>query len=170
MHKHDAITLLCLSLYMPIGSQIEVRNLTLNSILVNEVDIVYFRSYLESTGQRDAELVTQWQLIAGSLLKLEELKAKNVGTKSTSNLVSNPFAIRSGRSTIRNNGSNNSRSTFSPFKSNNDMKKNIPNCTLNMSLEDASWSLGCLLSAAKQVIHYFEFFLWLLLACLYITC
>ena len=151
------ITILFGFLYdLPIGSQIEVRNLTLNSILVNEADIVYFRSYLESTGQRDAELVTQWQLIAGSLLKLEELKAKNVSAKSTANTVGASFANRLGKTNAKSNiissGSSNSRSTFAAFKNSN-FHSSTSSHAFNMSIEDASWSLGCLLSAAKQVAY-----------------
>ena len=91
----------------------------MNSILVNEADIFYFRSYLESTGQRDADLVTQWQLIAGTLLKLEELVAKNVDTKLSPSLMSKSFTHRPDRA--RNNGNNSSfssssRSSFTAFK------------------------------------------------------
>ena len=156
-------------LWVYTGSQLEVRNLTLNSILVNEADIFYFRSYLESTGQRDADLVTQWQLIAGTLLKLEELKAKNVDTKLSPSLMSKSFTHRPDRALARNNGNNSSfssssRSPFTAFKgiggssgngnTNGNTNNSIPNRTLNMAIEDVSWSLGCLLNAAKQVCGF----------------
>jgi hypothetical protein len=121
----------------------EIPMLTLNTVLVSETDMKYFRAFLVNTSIEDAELISQWQHINRSLVQIEELKAKAYGSQGISGLSATndatPYSLRSKRG-----------------KGGRFFDRRLPTSSSmhkmsQMPLEDAAWSLGCLLSSAKEI-------------------
>jgi TFIIF-interacting CTD phosphatase-like protein len=101
----------------------------------------YFQAFLSQSNDEDANLISQWQQISQSLLQIEELKAKAYGLQSIPPInAEQPSILTPMRTNV---------------KGSNMIDKRAPTSSLHqisqMSLEDAAWSLGCLLSSAKEV-------------------
>lgn len=131
------------------GTLQETPKLNLNTVLVSETDMRYFKLFLETSGQDEANLVAQWQLINGLLLKLVALKAKTVDTRMTRSSAGSPAGDKHFAATRT------SRSDkFAPSRKHSQYTgTHGATSPALMTPEDAAWSLGCLLNGAKQIRH-----------------
>jgi hypothetical protein len=100
----------------------------------------YFQAFLVQSSPEDARLISLWQQVNRSLLQIEELKARAYGAAALQRQIPEPSILTPLRTKV---------------KGGNLIDKRAPSSSLQkisqMSLEDAAWSLGCLLSSAKEI-------------------